>query len=69
MEAVRGDAAVAELLGEVEGEHDLGELALAVGLHAVVVALEHDVVEVDRGLAGRCDVDDPRRRRALKQRQ
>lgn len=58
-----GDAGAGELLGEVEREHDLRQLALAVGPHAGLVALEHHVVEVQRLLAGRADVDDPRRRR------
>ena len=52
MQAVGGDGARIELLGEVEREHHLRELALAVGLDAAVVALEHHVVEVDRRLAG-----------------
>ena len=38
--------------------HDLGELALAVGPHPDVAAVEHYVVEVDRRLAGGGDVDD-----------
>ena len=69
MQAVGRDAAALELLGQVEGEHDQGELALAVGLNTAVVALEHHVLEVDRSLAGRAHVDDPRRGRALDQRQ
>jgi hypothetical protein len=62
MQRVRGHALIAELLGQIEGVHDLRELALAVRAHAAVVALEHDVVEVDRHLPGGGDVDDARRR-------
>ena len=52
MQAGGRHAAIAKLLGQVEGEHHLRELALAVGLDAGVAALEHHVVEVDRGLPG-----------------
>mgnify|MGYP000243408235 CR=1 FL=1 len=52
----------AELLREVDGEHDLCELALAVGAHAAVAARQHHVVEIDRRLPDRRNVDDPRRR-------
>ena len=47
-----GHALAVELLGQVEGVHDLRELALAVRARAVVAVLEHHVVEVDR-LPGR----------------
>ena len=43
VQAVGRDAAALELLGQVEGEHDQGELALAVGLNTAVAALEHHV--------------------------
>ena len=68
MKAVRGHAPAVEDLREVEGEHDLRELALAVRADAVVALLQHHVVEVDRGLPGGADVDDPGRRRGLEQR-
>jgi hypothetical protein len=45
----------------------LRQLALRVGPHPVVAALEHDVVEVDGGLARRGHVHDPRRRRPPQQ--
>jgi hypothetical protein len=51
VKGVGDDAGVAELPGEVEGVHDLGERALAVRAHAAVAVLEHDVVEVDGHLA------------------
>jgi hypothetical protein len=44
--------------GQFDAGHDLGELALAVGAGAGVVAFEHEVIEVDRVLADRGDVDD-----------
>src|SRR4051794_37870821 len=58
MEAV--DASRLQLLGQVEGEHHLGELALAVGADAVVTALEHYIIEFDRALACGNDIDDGR---------
>src|SRR4029450_5599886 len=56
-------------LRELEREHDLRELALAVRTYRVVATLEHDVVEVDRRLPRGGDVDDTRRHGATKQRQ
>ncbi len=47
---------------QVEGVRDLRELALPVGASAAEVALDHDVVPVDRARGQRRDVDDPRRR-------
>ena len=69
MQRVRDHARALEFLGEIDGEHDLGELALAVGGDAAVAPGQHDVREVDRLLAGRRDVDDARRRGGLQQRQ
>ena len=69
VERGHGHAGALELLREVVREHDLRELALAVGLDARVAPLQHHVVEVDRGLAGRADVDDPGGRRAAEQRE
>jgi len=48
-----------ELGGQVEGEHDLGELALGVGASVAVALPEHDVVEVDGTLGHGRHVDDP----------
>ena len=62
MQRVGGDALRIELVREVDREHDLRELALAIGARAVVALLEHHVVEVDRLLAERGDVDDARGR-------
>ena len=62
MEGGRAELGRVEALGEVDRLHDLRELALAVGLDAVVVAGEHQVVEVERGLAGGCDHHDARGR-------
>src|SRR5436190_1959693 len=61
MEAVDRDGVCGEPSGEFEAGHDLGELALAVGAYSVVVALQHQIVEVDRMLADGGDVDDPSR--------
>jgi len=41
----------AEGLRELEGEENLRQRALRVGAELLIVALEHDVVEVDRLLA------------------
>ncbi len=62
MHAVDGDAGAGQRRRVIKGQHDLGELRLAVGVHAVVVALEHDVVKADRRLTGGGDVDDAARR-------
>ena len=56
-----------ELGGEVDREHDLRELAAAIGIAGVVAAFEHHVREVDRRFAERRHVDDARRR-SLEQR-
>jgi hypothetical protein len=53
-----GHAGALEALGQRHRRRDLRELALAVRAAAAVVALEHDVVEVERRLAERGDVDD-----------
>src|SRR5215212_478250 len=54
---------VREALGQLEGEHDLGKLALRVGLHRIVVSLEHGILEVHGALAGGCYIDYPSRGR------
>ena len=69
MQAVHGDLGGGDPIGQLEAEHDLGELALLVGPDAAVVVLEHEVVEVERLLTDRCDVDDPCRCGAPEQRQ
>jgi hypothetical protein len=61
VEAVDGDCVGRQAFGEDEAGGDLGELALAVGTGAAVVVFEHHVVEVDRMLADRGDVDDASR--------
>jgi hypothetical protein len=65
MQGVGGHARVFEFLCEVEGEHHEGQFALGVRPHAIVAPLEHDVVEGDRTLPRRGDVDDTRRHRPL----
>ena len=55
------DAGAGQFFGEIEGEHDLRQLALAVGLPAAVGAGEHDVVEIDRSLARGAHLHDPGR--------
>ena len=67
VKARRRDTVLAQLLGQIKREHDLRQLALTVGLDAAVAALEHDVVEIDRCLAGGAHVYDPRRRGAGEQ--
>src|SRR4029453_19520087 len=71
MEGVAGhiDILCQQALRELEREHDLRELALAVRTRRVVATLEHDVVEVDRRLPRGGDVDDTRGHGATKQRQ
>ena len=62
--------ALPQALGELEREHDLRQLALAVGQEAVVLSsLGHQILKVQLRLPDRCDVHDPRRRRAPNQRQ
>jgi hypothetical protein len=61
MQHVDGYAGAGERLGQIDGEHDLRQLALAVGARAAVAARQHDIGEVDRLLAGRGHVNDARR--------
>jgi len=53
MQTGRRDSGTGELLGQIECEHDLRELALAVGACAAVAARQHHVSEIDCLLAGR----------------
>jgi len=53
MQTGRRNTGAGELLGQIECEHDLRELALAVGTRAAVAARQHHVGEIDRLLAGR----------------
>ena len=69
MQAGRRDPGAGELFSEIEGEHDLRELALAVGARAAVAARQHHVIEIDRLLAGRRHIDDARWRAGPKKRQ
>ncbi len=69
MNAVGGDLGGGRRLGQVDRLHDLGELRLRVGADARVATRDHRVVEVDRVLAERGDVDDPCRGAAAQQRQ
>ena len=55
--------------GEIEGEQNLRQLALAVGARAAIVASQHHVGKIDRVLSGRGDVDDARGFAALEHRQ
>ena len=61
MQRVHSHVASGEFRREVDGEHDLGELALAVGPDAFIAALQHHVGKVDGLLSDRGDVDDARR--------
>ena len=67
MEAGHRDRVRVEPLGELEARGDLRELALPVRARPAVPALELWIVEVDRRLAERGDVDDPGRLAALQQ--
>src|ERR1700686_1130799 len=69
MEAVDREAAALELRGEMDGEQDLGELALAIGPDAAVAVRQHHVGKVDRLLPERGDIDDARGRAGLDERQ
>ena len=69
MQRVDDDARTSQFLRQVDGEHDLRQLALAVSPPAAEAAHQHDVVEIERLLSGRADVDDTRRRAGLDQRQ
>jgi hypothetical protein len=62
-------AAILEQSPEIYREHDLSQLALAIGSGPAVAAGQHYVVEVDRLLSGRRDVHDPRWRAVLDKRQ
>ena len=69
MEAVHCHVAGLELLGEVDGEQDLRQLALAIGPDAAIAVRQHDVVKVDRLLPGGGHIDDAGRRARLDERQ
>src|SRR5262245_59450896 len=58
MQAVRRRCLGIELACEIERKHDLGELALSIGARAAISARQHDIIEVDRVLAERKDVQD-----------
>src|SRR6202789_4527659 len=60
MQTIDRDILSRELLGEIEGEQDLRQLALAIGAHAAIAARQHHVGKVDRLLARRRNVDDAR---------
>ena len=60
MQAIDRDVLSRELLGEIDGEQDLRQLALAIGAHAAIAASEHHVGKVDCLLARRRNVDDAR---------
>ena len=51
MERIDGDAAAGEFVREIDREHDLRELALAIGARAAVAAGQHHVGKVDGLLA------------------
>ena len=67
MQGIHRHARALEFGGEIDGEHDLRQLALRIGARAVVAFSQHDVVEVERMLAERSDIDDARRRTGLQQ--
>jgi len=69
VQTIDGDALVLQLRGEIEGEHHLRQLALPIRARALIVARQHQVVEIDRMLPGRRNVHDPRRRAAAQGRQ
>ena len=58
-----------EFTGEIDREHDLRQLALAVGPRAAVAARQHDIGEIERLLPGGRHIDDAGRRALLDQRQ
>src|SRR6202453_5229147 len=60
MQTIDREILSCELLGEIEGEQDLRQLALAIGAHAAIAARQHHVGKVDRLLARRRNVDDAR---------
>src|SRR6202042_2257606 len=57
MQTIDRDVLSRELLGEIEGEQDLRQLALAIGAYAAIAAREHHVGEIDRLLARRRNVN------------
>ncbi len=69
MQRIDRDAAAVKPLGEIDGKHDLGKLALAIGARAAVAVRQHHVGKVDRLLSERGDVDDARGRAFADQRQ
>ncbi len=58
VQAVDGNAGISQFLGEIESEHDLRQLALAIGAHAAIAACQHDIGEVDGLLTDGGNVDD-----------
>ena len=69
MQAIDRHAGPFERIGEIEGEHDLRQLALHIGAAAGIAAAQHDIVKIDRLLTGGGDIDDARRRAGREQRQ
>ena len=51
MQRVDRDAVTLQLLGEIDGEQDLGEFTLAIGPVPAVVMGQHYIVEVDLSAA------------------
>jgi hypothetical protein len=60
--SVDGDAGAMEFASEINSEHDLRQLALAVGPRPAIAACQHDVREIDRLLSGRRHINDAGRR-------
>jgi len=65
MQRVHGHLRGIQLLGQRHRERHLRELGLRVGRAALVVALQHHVIEIHRPLGARGHVDDSRRRAGL----
>src|SRR5258707_10898331 len=63
MQAVGRDTGPREFLGQIKRHHHERQLALAIGLDAIVVVLQHDVTKVDGSLSGRTHVDNAGRSR------
>src|SRR5580698_1976487 len=59
-QAIDRDLLSRELFGEIEGEKNLRELALAIGARAAIAVSEHHIGKVDRLLSRRRDIDDAR---------
>ena len=67
MQGRHRDPAARQLAGEIDGEDDLGELALAIGAPAVIALCQHHIGEIEGLLAEGGHIDDTRRRAFLEE--